>query len=144
MSYDADLLLEPYDAELGKLLYEAIGENSIFHGRTGYYADVILPAAKDTFPRGWQKRLVPLPNNQTASCLEPHDLAAVKLQLGREKDLELCAALLAKGRLRADLIRKRLRGTRMEDRTRALTTTRLNKVIEMAGEIPKRKSRRRR
>jgi hypothetical protein len=143
-SYDADLLVEPYDAELGKLLSEAIGENSVFHGRTGYYADVILPAAKDSFPRGWKKRLVPLPKSQNAYCLDPHDLAAVKLQLGRGKDLELCAALLATGKLRTELIRKRLRETRMEDRTRTLTTTRLNKVIEMAGKIPKRKPRRRR
>jgi hypothetical protein len=125
-------------------LYEAIGENSVFHGRTGYYADVILPAAKDTLPRGWQKRLVPLPNNPTASCLDPHDLAAVKLQVGRQKDLELCAILLGTKRLQANLIKKRLRETRMEDRARALASTRLNKVIEMAGEIPKRKSRRRR
>jgi hypothetical protein len=138
------LLLEPYDAESGKLLYEAIGENSVFHGRTGYYADVILPAAKDTFPRGWQKRLVPLPNNQTVSCLDPHDLAAVKLQMGRQKDLELCAILLRTGRLQANLIRKRLRETRMEDRARTLATTRLNKVIATAGEMPKRKSRPRR
>ena len=143
-SYDADLLVEPYDTELGKLLYESIGENSVFHARTGYYADVILPAAKDTFPRGWQRRLVPLADSQTAFCLDPHDLAAVKLQVGRQKDLELCAILVGTGRLRASLIRKRLRETRMEDRARALSTTRLNKVVEMAGAIPKRKSRRRR
>ena len=104
----------------------------------------MLPAATDTFARGWKKRLVPLPNSKTAFCVDPHDLAAVKLQVGRPKDLELCTTLLATGRLRADLIRKRLRDTRMEDRARTLTTTRLNKVIEMAGEIPRRKSRRRR
>jgi hypothetical protein len=143
-SFDADLLVEPYDVQASKVLYEAIGENSIFHGRTGYYADIMLPAATDTFPRGWKKRLVSLPNSQIAFCLDPQDLAAMKLQMGRPKDLELCTALLATGRLHADSIRKRLRETRMEDRARALATTRLNRVIEMAGEIPKRKSRRRR
>ena len=123
-SYAADLLVEPYDVQAGKLLYEAIGENSVFHGRTGYYADIMLSAATDTFPRGWKKRLLPLPNSQNAFCLDPQDLAAIKLQVGRPKDLELCTALLATGRLHPDLVRKRLRETRMDDRARALATTR--------------------
>ena len=125
-------MVEPYDQEIGKLLDEAMGENSVFYGKTGYYARVILPAAKDTLPRGWEERLVPLPGTDAARCLDPHDLAAVKLQVGRPKDLELCAALLATKRLQADLIRERLRETRMDDRLRVLTTKRLNKAIEMA------------
>jgi hypothetical protein len=125
-------MVEPYDQEIGKLLDEAMGENSVFYGKTGYYAHVILPAAKDTLSRGWEERLVPLPGTDAARCLDPHDLAAVKLQVGRPKDLELCAALLATKRLQADLIRERLRETRMDDRLRVLTTERLNKAIEMA------------
>jgi hypothetical protein len=131
-SFDVDLLVEPYDQEIGKLLDESIGENSVFHGKTGYYAHVMLPATKDTLPRGWEKRLVPLPGCDAAHCLDPHDLAAVKLQVGRSKDLELCAALLATNRLDLDLIRERLAATRMDDRLRVLTTKRLKKVIEMA------------
>jgi hypothetical protein len=125
-------MVEPYDQEIGKLLDEAMGENSVFYGKTGYYAHVILPAAKDTLSRGWEERLVPLPGTDAARCLDPHDLAAVKLQVGRPKDLELCAALLATKRLQADLIRERLRETRMDDGLRVLTTERLNKAIEMA------------
>lgn len=131
-SYDADLLVTPYDAELGKLLHESIGENSIFHARTGYYADVMLPAVEETFPRGWKGRLVPLPECDAARCLDPHDLAAVKMQAGRAKDLALCAELLAAGKLKAELIRKRLEETRMAEHMIVLTEQRLTQAIEMA------------
>ncbi|HXA10401.1 MAG TPA: hypothetical protein VNW28_10485 [Chthoniobacterales bacterium] len=131
-SYDADLLVTPYDAELGKLLHEAIGENSIFHARTGYYADVMLPGVEETFPRGWAERLVPLPGYEQARCLDPHDLAAVKMQAGRGKDLALCAELLAAGMLKVELIRERLGAVRMTERMITLTEQRLKRAIEMA------------
>jgi hypothetical protein len=131
-SYDADLLVEPYDPELGKLLHESVGENSIFHARTGYYADVMLPAVKETFPRGWEERLVPLPGCEAARCLDPHDLGAIKLQAGREKDLALCAALLAAGILKPDLIRDRFQKTRMTEHMMALTDQRLAQAIDRA------------
>ena len=44
-------MVEPYDQEIGKLLDEAMGENSVFHARTGYYAEVMLPAVKETLAR---------------------------------------------------------------------------------------------
>lgn len=65
-------------------------------------------------------------------CLDPHDLAAVKLQAGRAKDLELCAVLLATERLKIDLIQERLAQTRMDDPLRARTSERLKQVMEMA------------
>ena len=90
------------------VLHEAIGENSIFQSRTGYYADILRPAVSETFPRGWEE-LVPLPGCDAARCLDPHDLAAVKMQAGRAKDLALCVELLAAGKLKAELIRERCR-----------------------------------
>lgn len=128
-SYDADLLVEPYDAEIGRLLHESVGENSIFHARTGYYADVMLPVVKETFPCGWEERLVPLPGCDSAQCLDPHDLAAVKLQTGRPKDLALCARLLAESKLQMDIFRDRLAATRMSDRMRVLTADRLRQIV---------------
>ncbi len=128
-SYDADLLVEPYDAEIGKLLHESIGENSVFHGRTGYYADVLLPAAKEMFPAGWDKRLVAWPGCEAAHCLDPHDLAAVKLQVGRPKDLALCAALLADGKLSVETIRERLAATPLTERMTVLAEERLRRAI---------------
>ncbi len=61
-------------------------------------------------------------------CLDPHDLAAVKLQAGRHKDLALCAALLATGKLEATTIRERLTATRMSERMMVLTSERLQQI----------------
>ncbi len=88
----------------------------------------MLPAVKETFPRGWEERLVPLPGCEAAHCLDPHDLAAVKLQAGRPKDLALCAALLAERKLQAETIRERLTATRMSERMMVLTSERLRQI----------------
>jgi len=76
---------------------------------------------------------VRLPGCEAVRCLDPHDLAAVKMQAGRPKDIAVCATLLAAGRLTLDLIQERLRETRMNDRLRVLASQRLNQVIEMAS-----------
>jgi hypothetical protein len=132
-SFDADLLIEGADEQLAGVLEEAIGKESLFDAKEGYHADTLRPAVAETFPRDWEERLVALPGCETVRCLDPHDLAAVKLQAGRPKDLELCATLMAMGRLKADSIRERLGETRMSDRGRALTAERLNKVMAMAA-----------
>lgn len=132
-SYDADLLIEGVDEELAAIVQEAIGKESLFEAREGYYADTLRPLMTETLPRDWEKRLIPLPGFKAVGCLDPHDLAAVKMQAGRPKDVALCAALLAAGRLNLALIRERLEETRMSDRVRALASERLKRVIEMAG-----------
>jgi hypothetical protein len=131
-SFDADLLVEGVDAALAAVLEESIGRGSSYQEREGYYADTMRPVVSETFPRGWEERLVPLPGCEAARCLDPHDLAAVKMQAGRAKDLALCAALLAKGKLKVELIRNRLQETRMPDRMRVLSDERLKQAIEMA------------
>ena len=100
-SYDADLLIVGVDDELAGVLHESIGKGSLFQSKAGYYADALRPVVAETFPRGWDERLIPLPGCEAVQCLDPHDLAAVKMQAGRPKDLELCAVLLATGRLRS-------------------------------------------
>ena len=86
LSFDADLLLEPSDEESARILHEAVGEGSLFHRRHACFADLLKPDIAATLPDGWECRLVPLPDHPGAWCLEPHDLALVKLSLGREKD----------------------------------------------------------
>lgn len=54
------------------------------------------------------------------------------MQAGKAKDLQLCAALLAKGKLQAQLISDRLQETRMPDRMRVPSDQRLHQTIEMA------------
>lgn len=131
-SYDADLLIDGVDAELAGVLQEAIGEGSLFDAKEGYHADALRPEVEDTFPRDWESRLVPLQACADVVCLDPHDLAAVKLQAGRPKDLKLCASLLSAGLLQPELIRQRLEETRLSDPSRAAASVRLGKAIELA------------
>lgn len=131
-SYDADLLIEGVDEKLAGVVHEAIGKGSLFQARAGYYADALRPVVAETFPRDWEERLIPLPGCEAAQCLDPHDLAAVKIQAGRPKDLALCAALLSTHRLEAGVIERRLSETRMSERMMTLTHRRLKQVIAMA------------
>ena len=84
-SYDADLLIEGVDDELAGVVQESIGNESPFKAREGYYVDVLRSTAIQIFPAGWETRLIPLPGCDAAVCLEPHDLAAIKLQVGRHE-----------------------------------------------------------
>ncbi len=133
-SFDADFLIEGIDAELARQLAEIIGKGSPFHTEKGYFADTLKPMVAETFPAGWEDRLVPLPGCEGVFCLDPHDLGAIKISVGRSKDLELCAVLLATGRLDPEVILERLRVTTLEDRARVHCSIRLQKVIEMAQE----------
>ncbi len=94
LSTDADLLLEPVDQALADMLKEAVGEDSLFSQRHGYYADILRPAIAETLPAGWQSRLHPVAGYVNVFALDPYDLAVVKLMVGREKDLDLLRAML--------------------------------------------------
>ena len=127
-SFDADLLIDGVDEMLAGVLEESIGNESLFKTKEGYYADVLRPAALELLPRDWEARLIALPGCDAAFCLEPHDLAVVKLQTGRPKDMRLCATLLATRRLQRTVIQKRLQETAMEDRMRVLAAERLKEI----------------
>jgi hypothetical protein len=93
LSFDADLLLEPCDEALAAMLHEAVGEGSLFAGRTGYYADILRPEIVETLPAGWPQRSVRLDVAGDVCALSPLDVAAVKLRVGRAKDLDLVRCL---------------------------------------------------
>src|ERR1039457_5062512 len=63
----------------------AMGQDSKFHEKFGYYAD---PVDETTaiLPKGWKARLVNFPAGDTGGvaglCLEPHDLAIAKYVAG--------------------------------------------------------------
>ena len=67
----------------------AIGQDSPFHERFGYYADPVDETTA-TLPKGWKGRLVNLAPGDTEGvkglCLDPHDLAIAKYVARREKD----------------------------------------------------------
>ncbi|MDD2709811.1 MAG: hypothetical protein PHV34_17650 [Verrucomicrobiae bacterium] len=132
LSYDADLLVEPSDEELAKVLHEAVGEGSFFEERNGYHADILRPEIVETLPAGWNGRLVPLVQVEHAQGLDAYDLAILKLQVGRAKDLDLCRHLLATHRISGGILQTRLRATSMEERLVVSTHANLKAVLDAA------------
>lgn len=106
-TYDADLYPDPFDELTGTMLDEALGENRAYFQRHGYHADILRGSVLSTLPRGWRERLIPVPCCGAARALDPHDLAAVKLLVGRPKDLLLVRQLRAAGLLNSDVVRAR-------------------------------------
>lgn len=107
-TYDADLCPDPFDELTGTMLDEALGENRAYYLRHGYHADILRDSILDTLPAGWRERLVPVPGCTAAHALEPHDLAAVKLLVGRSKDLTLLTYLHVAGLIDVEIVRARL------------------------------------
>lgn len=107
-TYDADLCPDPFDELTGTMLDEALGENRAYYLMHGYHADILRDSILETLPAGWRERLVSVPGCSSTGALEPHDLAAVKLLVGRPKDLSLLAHLRAAGLLDAGVVRARL------------------------------------
>ena len=83
--------------DLADVIDGAIGELSPFDERFGYYAQGVGPETA-ILPAGWEGRLVKIQNENTdlkiGYCLEPHDLAASKLAVGRDKDWPFVEAIL--------------------------------------------------
>lgn len=107
-TYDADLCPEPFDELTGIMLDEALGESRAYFRRHGYHADILKDSILETLPDGWRERLIPIPDCTTAFALEPHDLAAVKLLVGRFKDMDLVRLLHDTGRISAETVRGRI------------------------------------
>ena len=108
-TYDADLCPDPFDELTAIMLDEALGENRAYFRIHGYHADILHDSILETLPTGWRERLVPVPETEAARALEPHDLAAVKLLVGRPKDLELVRELHSAGQISPKIVRERIR-----------------------------------
>jgi len=93
-TYDGDLLLEPISKEIAAFLNESLGQESLFSAEKGYHADILHPTIVESLPPGWEERLVPMDGFDDVFALDPCDLAAVKVVVGREKDLALVKGLL--------------------------------------------------
>ena len=98
-TFDADLLLDPVNKGVFELLKEAIGEGSLFEKEKGYHADILHPSIVETLPPRWEERLVAVHGFDNVFALQPLDLAAVKIVVGREKDLVLVRRLLELGKI---------------------------------------------
>ena len=108
---DVAAMRDDPDGAKADLIDGSIGEASMFHSTFGYYAQGVV-ATTAVLPSGWRRRLVrfatPGTNGVVAWCLEPHDLWVSKAIAGRPKDAEFCRALLKRGLVRADTLRRRL------------------------------------
>lgn len=120
--------LEDEDGSQADLIDGSIGELSVFQETFGYYAQGVTPKTA-VLPEGWRQRLVPFrspaTDGVTAHCLDAHDLWISKAIAGRPKDREFCAALVARGIVSHDELRKRLDAVRdlesaIHDRVKAL------------------------
>lgn len=90
---DADFLLEPINEGIAESLQLAVGADSAFMAKFGYYADILRPTMREALPAGWESRLHPVAGYANVFTLDVYDLALVKLMVGREKDLNLLRAL---------------------------------------------------
>lgn len=108
-TFDADLCPDPFDEITAIMLDEALGENRAYYLRHGYHADILRSSILETLPQGWRGRLVPVPGTMAAHALDPHDLAAVKLLVGRQKDLAILKTLRDSKLIEAPVIAERLK-----------------------------------
>jgi hypothetical protein len=107
-TFDADLCPDPFDELTAIMLDEALGENRAYFRIHGYHADILRDSILETLPTGWRDRLVSVPETEAARALDPHDLAAVKLLVGRPKDLTLVSELHSAGQLDPVIVRERI------------------------------------
>ncbi len=107
-TFDADIFPQPFDEITGRMLEEALGETQSYHLRHGYHADILRTSITQTLPKGWEQRLIPVPKCNFAHALDPYDLAAIKVAIGRPKDMTLVKQLLELKLLDVSLIRDRV------------------------------------
>lgn len=110
-SYDTDVLITPIDEDMAAVLGEAVGQQSLFARRHGYYADILRPVMAETLPANWESRLHPVSGYDNVFALDPYDLALVKLMVGREKDLNLLRAMLRLKIVEPDRLRQHYQQT---------------------------------
>ncbi len=134
LSLDADLLLEPVDESLASVLKDAVGHESAFEQRHGYYADILRPVITETLPAGWESRLHPVPGYDNVFALDIYDLALVKLVVGREKDLELLRALLKLGLVEPAPLRAHYQHTPLGEREAVTAGRNLSRILGEPGE----------
>ncbi len=107
-TYDADILADPFDELTSIMLNEALGEDRAYYRIHGYHADILRDSIADTLPSGWRDRLTPIPGAEFAYAIDPYDLAAVKLLVGRDKDIKLVDLLRDASLINRDKLLERI------------------------------------
>jgi hypothetical protein len=107
-TYDAAILADPFDELTSVMRHEALGEDRAYYQIHGYHADILRDSILDTLPSGWRERLSTVPGTESGFALDPHDLAAVKLLVGRPKDIALVEALRDASHLNRETVLERI------------------------------------
>jgi hypothetical protein len=127
---DADILPEPVDEGIARMLAEAVGPASFFSQQHGYHADVLHPDIVEALPPGWEGRLVALEDVSGVFCLDPHDAAAMKTVAGRGKDVALVRHLLQTGKIQAGVLRERLAALNLGEKEQFRAARTLSMAME--------------
>ena len=133
VSRDADRLLLPVDQALADLLKDAVGRDSLFEQRHGYYVDILRPEIGETLPAGCESRLQPVAGYDNVFALDLDDLALVKLMVGRPKDLALLRALLQRGIVEAGRLRAHYQRTPLNEDDAITAGRNLHVVLAEVG-----------
>lgn len=133
-TYDADLCPQPFDEATALTIHETFGESGAFHLRHGYHVDILRDSIFETLPPQWRDRLIPVTGCDGASAMDPHDLAATKLLVGRSKDIALVRHLALTGRLDRGLVEQRLGSIPQEERRIIASSQALRQAFAVDGE----------
>lgn len=151
ITIDADVFLDPDDAELRRSLLRVMGQSRQYHIDHGFYCDFVDARADVWFPLGWKQRIIPFPGFENVFAMEATDVAAAKLvasahsrvdfRMGRRKhdrgtkDLETVAALLRLELLAEKEIVERIKGIELESAYVAEVGLLLVQLRQMIGGI---------
>lgn len=108
-SIECDFLLTGGKSETRAEINKKLGVFSRFQVEHGFYADA-LGLATVILPTGWQKRLLPLKDengNVIANVAEIHDVAVSKLIAGRDKDFVFLKELFLRELIEMDVFLER-------------------------------------
>ena len=126
-SKDIDVFTLPYLERWWLPVNERFGSDSDFDVERGYYVDMVKPDLP-RLPAGWENRAVRrvigtlLINGRsedvTAVFPEAHDLAASKVAIGREQDVEFLLGLVEAQVIQRSVLEDRLRQAPRMDQKR--------------------------
>ena len=94
-----------------ELISTLYGEGSDFAEDNGFYIEGVGRWTMMTALDGWEERMIPIETEEGALgwCIAPIDLAFVKIEAGREKDIKYVGELFRSGILQIDEMRESIR-----------------------------------
>lgn len=96
-------------------LVEALGENSLYHQRSGFFLDAVSPDLP-SLPDGWRDRLIKVERDALrAWFLEPNDAALSKYARGEPRDRRWIKAGILAGVVSMPIVRARISSTNFYD-----------------------------